>query len=122
MNLWGICDREEAASSDKKIFLRKGQSLAEAVLMIGVLGLVLIGMQAYVKRGLQGKVRDLTDRIIGNEQAAYSQDTSGLDVNSLNSWSSFSSNVTIKGFKGGGRSLVGDETTIYNYSSTSNSN
>ncbi|MDD5059841.1 MAG: hypothetical protein PHY35_01810 [Candidatus Omnitrophica bacterium] len=51
-------------------FLRKGQNLVDLALLIGIVGLVIIGMETYIRRGLQGKLRDATDAIISKGQAA----------------------------------------------------
>jgi len=41
--------------------LRKGQSTAEYAIVIGLVIAAAVAMQIYVKRGLQGKIRDATD-------------------------------------------------------------
>jgi uncharacterized protein (UPF0333 family) len=47
-----------------KIFIRKkGQSTLEYAVVIAVVVAALVAMQAYVKRGLQGKLRASTDEI-----------------------------------------------------------
>lgn len=47
------------------MFLRakKGQSTLEYVIMIVVIAAALVAMQAYIKRGVQGKLRSSTDGI-----------------------------------------------------------
>lgn len=102
----------------QKEFFHKGQNLTELALIIGVVGLVLIAMEVYVRRGFQGKVKDLTDNMIGSEQAAYEQDTSGLEVNTSTSELTSSSTMTSTELKGGERSLTGSETTTNAYNST----
>jgi hypothetical protein len=102
----------------KRICLRKGQNLAEVALIIGVLGLVLIGMQVYIKRGIQGKVKVLTDKIIGEEQSAYQQATLGLEQDRSDSKLLYSSVGLINTSKGGARSLVEQEATNYMYTYT----
>jgi hypothetical protein len=52
----------------KKAFLNRGQSLVDLALIIGVVGLVFIGMQTYIKRGVQGRVRDLANYILSEKQ------------------------------------------------------
>ena len=42
---------------------RKGQSTAEYAIMISVVVAAVVGMQLYLKRGLQGKEKDVTDHI-----------------------------------------------------------
>lgn len=41
--------------------LKKGQSTAEYAIVIGLVIAAAVGMQVYVKRGIQGKVRDASD-------------------------------------------------------------
>lgn len=41
----------------------KAQSTAEYAILLAVLVATLIGMQMYLKRGIQGRVRDLADQI-----------------------------------------------------------
>ncbi|MCX5698288.1 MAG: hypothetical protein NTX01_01115 [Candidatus Omnitrophica bacterium] len=40
---------------------RKGQSTAEYAIVIGLVIAAVIGMQVYVKRGIQGKIADASD-------------------------------------------------------------
>lgn len=53
----------------------KGQHLVEITILVGLAALVFIAMQVYIQRGIQGKTRFLTDRIIGDEQRAYTATT-----------------------------------------------
>jgi hypothetical protein len=41
--------------------LRKGQSTAEYAIVIGLVIAAAVAMQVYVKRGIQGKIRDAVD-------------------------------------------------------------
>ncbi|MCX5697929.1 MAG: hypothetical protein NTU54_08210 [Candidatus Omnitrophica bacterium] len=49
----------------KKRILRKsiGQSTAEYAVLLAVMAAALIAMQVYVKRGLQGRIRNLSDQL-----------------------------------------------------------
>lgn len=61
-----------------KMLNKKGQNLAEVVILFALVSLVFVAMQTYVKRGLQGKTKDLTDQIINPEglaQKAYTAET-----------------------------------------------
>lgn len=40
---------------------KKGQSTAEYAILISLVVAVLVGMQIYVKRGIQGRFKDATD-------------------------------------------------------------
>ena len=42
---------------------RKGQSMAEYAIVLTVVITAIVAMQVYVKRGLQGKVKDVTDDV-----------------------------------------------------------
>lgn len=48
----------------KKNIFCKGQSLGELVILLGIVAIVFSVMQIYMQRGLQGRVKDLTDAII----------------------------------------------------------
>lgn len=45
----------------KKSFL--GQSTAEYAILLAIVASALIAMQIYLKRGIQGRIRDLADQI-----------------------------------------------------------
>jgi Flp pilus assembly pilin Flp len=98
----------------KPLFFRRGQNLVELALLLGLVGLVLIGMQTYLKRSVQGKVKDLTDAIVSNQQSAIQP---GVDV-VTSSTSSFALHSTLTSTEstGGGRRFLGDEnsSTVYN--------
>ncbi|MBU0547990.1 MAG: hypothetical protein KJ710_01095 [Candidatus Omnitrophica bacterium] len=102
-----------------KVSFKKGQNLTEAVVIIGIVGLVFVGMQVYVKRGVQGKVKDLTDNMIGTEQEAYQEDTSGLEINESASTFTSSSTIASNDSLGGAKSLIANEATTVTYSSES---
>lgn len=88
---------------------KKGQNLTEVALIIGVIGLALVGMQTYITRGVQGKLKGLTDHMIGTEQSAYQQDVSGYEVNISDSVTSQDSTTVLRQQRGGGKSTVGTE-------------
>jgi len=90
-------------------FRRRGQNLVDLTLIIGVVGLVFMGMQAYIKRGVQGKVKDMTDFIVSGQQSA--------DKNAVNRITSLSLDSTMKSeeFKGGGRRFTGNEDSTATY-------
>ena len=47
---------------DKKL-LKKAQSVSEFAIVLAVVAAALIGMQVYLKRGVQGRIKDLADQI-----------------------------------------------------------
>lgn len=52
----------------KWIFNRRGQNTAEYAILIGLVVAAAIAMQTYVKRGLQGRLKDGVDELV--EQTA----------------------------------------------------
>jgi len=90
--------------------LDRGQSVIEIALLIGIIGLVVIGMEAYLRRGMQGKVKSLTDYIISDQQAP---DEDAADTESS---TSLKSTMTNQELLGGGRKLTGKEESTYQYS------
>ena len=51
------------------MFIRKnGQTVAEYVILLGLVAAAFIAMQAYMKRGVQGRLRDLAEQISPNKQ------------------------------------------------------
>lgn len=93
-------------------FFHRGQNFVDLALIIGVVGLVIISMQIYIRRNIQGKVKDLTDYIVSNQQSANSPDATFLE-----STSNLVTESTLKleEFKGGGRRLSGNENSTFNY-------
>ncbi|MEK7308298.1 MAG: hypothetical protein AAB089_04435 [Nitrospirota bacterium] len=79
----------------KKLFV-KGQSLAEIIAIFAIVSLVVVGMQIYVKRGIQGKTKALTDKIIGLQQKAYTAE----DEENI-SWSSSLGITSVETLEGG---------------------
>ncbi len=51
-----------------KFHKRTGDSLAEYALILGVVTLAFIGMNTYIKRGFQGRMKDMSDKFISNQQ------------------------------------------------------
>ncbi len=98
---------------------RKAQNFTELALVIGVIGIVLIGMEVYIKRGFSGKIKDLTDHIISPDQEAYSVDTSGLEINESSSNFSLSSTMSESTSVGGSYRVQGTERSRSESSSTS---
>lgn len=92
------------------VFFRRGQNLVDLALIIGVVGLVVISMEAYIRRSVQGKVKDLTDYIVSGQQAS---DKDAVDSQST---LSLGSEMTTSEFKGGGRRLKGNEDSTSTYS------
>ncbi len=58
---------------------KKGQNTAEYAILIALIIAAAIGMQTYIKRGLQGRVRDVVDHTgaaqeVGGESLSFSGD------------------------------------------------
>lgn len=94
----------------KAVCFRKGQNLAELALIIGLVGLVFIGMEVYIKRGMQGKVKDLTDYMIGAQPKKASQ--IGEEV-PRETPLSLNSTMTAKESIGGSRRLTESQNLTY---------
>lgn len=104
----------------KKIYIR-GQNLTELAIVFGIVGLVLLGMQTYVTRGVQGKFKDLTDRMISPTQEPYPQDISMLTVNTSGTTVKISSETKSAEFLGGQRrvfSVTPEVTTQHSISAS----
>jgi hypothetical protein len=98
----------------KIISLRRGQNLVDLALLIGIVGLVVIGMEVYLKRSVQGKVKDLTDYIISDQQKA------DKDAKDTQSSTTLSSDTTTKESLGGSSSLEVTEVSTYEYGKSKN--
>jgi hypothetical protein len=92
----------------KHIFGKRGQNLVDLALVIGIVGMVLMGMEVYIKRSIQGKLKAVTDHIISSGQSAG-------DAVNQNSGLTISSRMKADEFTGGGRSYQGTETSDYWY-------
>jgi len=49
---------------------RTAQSLLEYAVIISIVMAAFVGMQLYAKRGVQGKIKDMTDNFIGTDHYA----------------------------------------------------
>lgn len=92
----------------KNIFV-KGQSLVDIVTVFAIISLVVIAMQTYIKRGIQGRTKDLTDMIINPNNLAQRYTTSDWEKSS--SSSEFDGTTTVSTVKGGGVIKNINETT-----------
>jgi len=66
---------------------KKAQSLTEYGILIGIVTAALIAMQVYIKRGIQGRIKDLADQLSAthyephNVEANYTITQEGTRVN-----------------------------------------
>jgi hypothetical protein len=74
-------------------------SIVEYSIVIGLVSLAFTTMHIYMKRGLQGKIRDMTDNFIGGEQETETIPTA-VTVSETNAGSF--GQLTEEGFAGGG--------------------
>lgn len=63
----------------KMIRAKGGQSIIEYAMFIAVVVLALLAMQVYLKRGLQGKIKDMADQI---SPALYNPNLTIAETNS----------------------------------------
>ncbi|MGA2775801.1 MAG: hypothetical protein ABSE81_07075 [Candidatus Omnitrophota bacterium] len=98
-----------------KIFSsRKAQNLTELALLIGVVAMVFISMEVYFKRGLQSKIKNMTDNYMtsgvlggGNlvwpaNQEIYATDMHNYAVLNAKTTTNSSSTVNVATLAGGG--------------------
>ena len=93
---------------------RIASAFMEYALILGVVSLALVMMNTYIKRGVQGRIKDMTDYFIGGEQAADSNPTA---ITTSNSTTNSDSTSTTEELLGGGRRLAFLDTTNINTSS-----
>jgi hypothetical protein len=98
---------------------QRGQGLTEVALLLMVVGLVFIAMEVYVKRGVQARIKDLSDNMIGKEHYLYTSDVSGMSVISSHSDTSSFSEERNTTFPGGGRSTEKNERAVSRSTSSS---
>lgn len=79
-------------------------SFLEYTIILGVVSALLMGMNTYVKRGIQGRLKEMTDYFISNEQL--------VEVNPTSSESKTTSKATSnnQSFLGGGNRQRQSET------------
>lgn len=80
----------------------------DLALIIGVVGLVFVGMQTYIKRGVQGRVKDLADYILSEKQ-------DGGEAAGQKTKTVFESSMTSTELGEGKRTYTGTENTLYEY-------
>ncbi len=103
---------------------KKAQSTAEYAIVIGLVIAAVVGMQVYVKRGIQAKVRDASDQkiditgIANNDDGDFGVNTvkSGQyepEYSTTNSMTTTrdSTDTTSMGLGGGVTRTLGNETT-----------
>jgi hypothetical protein len=97
-------------------FNRAAGSFMEYMIVFGIISAVLWGMNVYVKRGVQGKVKDLTDVFIGKGQetdiSPTAITTSG-PVSIGEPTSVYDSTADTQLFLGGGSRVLGSEKIDY---------
>jgi hypothetical protein len=90
--------------------MRRGSSFMEYMVILGIISAVLWGMNIYMKRGIQGKVKDLTDSFIGKGQET---DISPTAVTTSSAKSDYDSTVDTQGSLGGGWRVESSENVGY---------
>lgn len=94
---------------------RTASSFMEYMVILGIISAVLWGMNVYVKRGVQGKVKDLTDSFIGKEQVV---DISPTATTASTSTTDYGSTVDTQMYLGGGWRVESLENVDYTGAST----
>lgn len=100
--------------------MKRGSSFMEYLIIIGVVSLLLTGMNVYIKRGMQAKIKDMADYFITSKQAADTN-TSSTKTESQ-STSTYSSDLDTRLLPGGGsRADLSDSVSIKATSKTTDS-
>lgn len=88
---------------------RRGQTLQEYVILLALVATAFIAMQAYMKRGVQGRLRDLANQI-SSKQFESNDTTSSTNISR--------SGTSTEQEHLGTYSNQGSDTTTTNYQST----
>ncbi|MFH1441997.1 MAG: hypothetical protein ABIH18_08170 [Candidatus Omnitrophota bacterium] len=76
----------------KKVFRRLAQSTTEYAVLVAVIVTALVAMQVYLKRGIQGRIKDLSSQLApdgnsgalqyeaGNTDALYTTEQKGTTI------------------------------------------
>lgn len=89
---------------------RAGNSLIEYALILGLAAMVFTGMNIYIKRGMQGKVQEMTDFFISNKQEGNINPTAETSSSSNVAYSANFGSQMLTG--GGTKTALSDATTI----------
>lgn len=89
---------------------RIASSFMEYIIILGIVSAVLWGMNIYVKRGIQGKLKDLTDSFIGKSQET---DISPTAITTSSAKSVYESTADTQGFLSGGTRVSSLDKTDY---------
>lgn len=94
-----------------KFHKKAGDSVAEYALILGIVTLAFIGMNTYIKRGFQGRMQQMSDKFISNQQA---QEMDPTTVSSSSSKTMTPKNEIARQLLEGGaiRTAISDETRI----------
>ncbi|MFY9401807.1 MAG: hypothetical protein WAQ07_00115 [Candidatus Omnitrophota bacterium] len=92
---------------------RKGQSTLEYVILIGFVVAALIAMGVYMKRGLQGRLRESTDQIgqqysAGNTTGEYTITTGLTQIEDMEAGGQTTTNIQRNIQKKSGSETVSD--------------
>jgi len=94
----------------KKRWGNIGTSITEYALILGVVSIAFLSMNSYISRGIQGKVKDLTDCFVSDQQIGDINPTVISNSNSVVSSPSVRMDTTL--YPGGISSLAySDRTT-----------
>ena len=107
---------EEVNSAMLNLKRRNGQSMAEYAIVLTVVVSAIVAMQIYVKRGLQGKVKDVTDQVgFGLLDVGYATTTSQYEPYYAQTEYQIGQNQTInEAYQDGGtvsRTSIAEEST-----------
>lgn len=91
-----------------KLKSSKGDSILEYSIILGIVILMFTGMNTYVKRGFQNRIKDMTDYFIGSRQVGEINPTA---VSNSTTNTTATSNVSLSDEIGGGKAVESQEVT-----------
>jgi len=83
----------------------------EYVVVFGIVSLAIVAMNIYIKRGIQGRIKEMSDYFIGEEQTEQINPTANTD-----SYTNYQLNgaTNLEAFTGGGRGIIVSDNQIIN--------
>ena len=90
---------------------RRGNTFVEYVLIISIVTAALFAMNIYVKRGLQGRVKDMSDYFISGNESLQEDTASARATTTSEAVTTSGSSVLTKDSTGGIREVESSEET-----------
>jgi len=85
---------------------RSGNTVVEYAIILGIVILAFSTMNIYIKRGVQGRVKDMADGYIGSGEPMQASNTNVKAISTSATNSVADSSYTVQDLSGGARELV----------------